>query len=133
MPIKQIRKVAVLGAGTMGSRIAAHISNAGVAVVLLDMVPPGTPADAGEAVRKRLALTAIDALKKSRPAAFYSLDSARLITAGSFEDDMRLVSDCDWIIEAVAENLEIKRALLANTAKSQSSASRLQFTITEQY
>jgi len=117
MPIKQIRKVAVLGAGTMGSRIAAHISNAGVAVVLLDMVPPGTPADAGEAVRKRLALTAIDALKKSRPAAFYSLDSARLITAGSFEDDMRLVSDCDWIIEAVAENLEIKRALLAKVAE----------------
>ena len=117
MAIRQIRKVAVLGAGTMGSRIAAHIANAGVAVVLLDMVPPGTQADAGEAVRKRIALTAIDALKKSRPAAFYSLDSARLITPGSFEDDMRLVSECDWIIEAVAENLEIKRALLAKVAE----------------
>jgi 3-hydroxyacyl-CoA dehydrogenase len=117
MPTRQIRKVAVLGAGTMGSRIAAHIANAGVPVVLLDMVLPGIPADAGGSVRNRLVLAAIDALKKSRPAAFYSLDSARLITPGNFDDDMRLVADCDWIVEAVAENLEIKRALLTKVAE----------------
>ena len=111
--MKQIRKVAVLGAGTMGSRIAAHIANAGVPIVLLDMVPPGTPADAGAAARNKLALTALDGLKKAKPAAFYTVDSARLITPGNFDDDLERIAECDWIVEAVAENLEIKRALLA--------------------
>jgi len=109
----QIRKVAVLGAGTMGSRIAAHVANAGLPVVLLDMVPPGTAADAGRAERNRFALSAVDALKKSKPAAFYAPESARLITVGNFCDDLGLVADCDWILEAVAEDLEIKRALFA--------------------
>jgi 3-hydroxyacyl-CoA dehydrogenase len=103
---RQIRKVAVLGAGTMGSRIAAHVANAGVPVVLLDMVP------AGEAVRNKLALGALDGLKKSKPAAFYTPEAARLITVGNFEDDLGLIAECDWVVEAVAENLEIKRALL---------------------
>jgi len=111
--MKQIRKVAVLGAGTMGSRIAAHIANAGVPVVLLDIVPPGTPADAGPAARNKLVLAALDGLKKARPAAFYAPESARLITLGNFDDDLARVADCDWIVEVVAENLEIKRALLA--------------------
>ena len=111
--MKQIRKVAVLGAGTMGSRIAAHIANSGVPVVLLDMVPPGTPADAGAAARNKLALAALDGLKKTKPAAFYTVDSARLITPGNFDDDLARIAECDWIVEAVAENLEIKRALLA--------------------
>ncbi len=110
--MKQIRKVAVLGAGTMGSRIAAHIANAGVPVVLLDMVLPGTPGDAGTAARNKLTLAALEGLKKAKPAAFYTPESARLITAGNFDDDMKLVAGCDWILEAVAENLEIKRALL---------------------
>jgi 3-hydroxyacyl-CoA dehydrogenase len=110
MSRRQIRKVAVLGAGTMGSRIAAHIANAGVPVVLLDMVPEAAGGDA--AARSKLALAAIDALKKTKPAAFYAADSARLITAGNFEDDLGLVAHCDWILEAVAENLAIKRALL---------------------
>ncbi|MGA1981604.1 MAG: 3-hydroxyacyl-CoA dehydrogenase NAD-binding domain-containing protein [Acidobacteriaceae bacterium] len=111
--MKQIRRVAVLGAGTMGSRIAAHIANAGLPVVLLDMVPPDTPADAGPAVRNKLTLAALDGLKKSKPAAFYTPDSARLITLGNFDNDMARIAECDWIVEAVAENLEIKRALLA--------------------
>src|ERR1035438_4156307 len=115
--MKQIRKVAVLGAGTMGSRIAAHIANAGVPVVLLDMVPPGTPADAGAAARNKLALAALDGLKKSKPAAFYAVDSARLITPGNFDDHLNQLADCDWIIEAVAENLDIKRGLLAKVAE----------------
>jgi 3-hydroxyacyl-CoA dehydrogenase len=109
---RQIRKVAVLGAGTMGSRIAAHIANAGLPVVLLDIVPPGTEASATKAERNKFVLAALDALKKSKPAAFYTLDAARLITGGNFDDDLVLIADCDWIIEAVAENLEIKRALL---------------------
>lgn len=108
----QIRKVAVLGAGTMGSRIAAHITNAGVPVVLLDIVAPGAAADADRVARNKIVLAGLDGLKKSRPAAFYAPESARLITLGNFDDDLALIADCDWIIEVVAENLEIKRALL---------------------
>ena len=114
--IRQINKVAVLGAGTMGSRIAAHIANAGLPVVLLDIVPPGTDADAPKPERNKIVLAALDGLKKSKPAAFYSPDSARLITIGNFDDDLALIADCDWIIEVVAENLEIKRALLNKVA-----------------
>jgi 3-hydroxyacyl-CoA dehydrogenase len=108
----QIRKVAVLGAGTMGSRIAAHITNAGVPVVLLDIVPPGTGAEADKATKNKFVLAALDGLKKSKPAAFYMPESARLMTLGNFEDDLALIADCDWIIEVVAEDLEIKRTLL---------------------
>jgi 3-hydroxyacyl-CoA dehydrogenase len=109
---KQIRKVAVLGAGTMGSRIAAHIANAGLPVVLLDIVPPGTAVDAPKVERNRFVLAALDGLKKAKPAAFYIPESARLITIGNFDDDLALIADCDWVIEVVAENLEIKHALL---------------------
>ena len=110
---RQINRVAVLGAGTMGSRIAAHIANAGVPVVLLDMVPPDAGADASKAERSKFAVGALELLKKSKPAAFFSADAARLITPGNFDDDMSLVNTCDWIIEVVAENLEVKRGLLA--------------------
>src|ERR1700761_3449062 len=109
---RQINKVAVLGAGTMGSRIAAHMTNAGLPVVLLDIVPPGTDANASKQERNKIVLAALDGLRKSKPAAFYSPESARLITIGNSEDDLALIADCDWIIEVVAENLEIKRALL---------------------
>ena len=109
----QIRKVAVLGAGTMGSRIAAHVANAGVPVVLLDIVPAGIEPSAPASERNKFVTAAMDGLKKSKPAAFYGAESARLIQVGNFEDDLALVKDCDWIIEVVAENLEIKRALLA--------------------
>ncbi|HMF63835.1 MAG TPA: 3-hydroxyacyl-CoA dehydrogenase NAD-binding domain-containing protein, partial [Edaphobacter sp.] len=114
---KQIRKVAVLGAGTMGSRIAAHIANAGLPVVLLDMVPPGTPADADKATKNKFVLAAVDGLKKAKPAAFYTPESARLITGGNFDDDLALIADCDWIVEVVAENLDIKHALLARVVQ----------------
>lgn len=106
-----IRKVAVLGAGTMGSRIAAHFANAGVPVVLLDIVPPGEPS-----ARNKVVNDALEALTKAKPAAFYNVSSSRLITPGNFEDDLNLLRDCDWIIEAVAEDLEIKRTLLAKVS-----------------
>jgi 3-hydroxyacyl-CoA dehydrogenase len=96
----------------MGSRIAAHIANAGLPVVLLDIVPPGTASDVDRATRNKFVLAALDGLKKSKPAAFFLAESARLITLGNFDDDLALIADCDWIIEVVAENLEIKRALL---------------------
>ncbi len=101
-----VRRAAVLGAGTMGSRIAAHLANAGIPVLLLDMVP------AGEGARNRLALTALGALAKAKPAALYEASLAALITPGNFEDDLPKLAECDWVIEAVAENLEIKTALL---------------------
>ena len=101
-----VRRAAVLGAGTMGSRIAAHLANAGIPVLLLDMVPEG------EGDRSRLAKSAITALAKSKPGALYDLASASLIAAGNFEDDLPKLAQCDWIIEAVAENLDIKKALL---------------------
>src|ERR1700710_847605 len=68
---RQINKIAVLGAGTMGSRIAAHMTNAGLPVVLLDIVPPGTDASALKQERNKIVLAALDGLKKSKPAAFY--------------------------------------------------------------
>ncbi len=106
--MKRIHKVAVLGAGTMGARIAAHLANAGVPSFLLDMVPSGSDA----ASRNRLATAGIDACRKSKPAAFFEPSLAFLVTAGNFEDDLKRVAEADWIIEAVVEDLEIKRALL---------------------
>ena len=102
-----VRRAAVLGAGTMGSRIAAHLANAGIPSFLLDIVPEGEGAQ-----RNTLAMKAIDALGKSKPAAFYEPALAALITPGNFEDDLAKLAQCDWVIEAVAENLEIKPALL---------------------
>jgi len=107
-----IRRCAVLGAGTMGSRIAAHLANAGLPVVLLDIVPK----DADTASRSRIAQQALLALLKSKPAAFYDKSSASLIAPGNFEDDLAQLKSCDWIIEAVTEDLSIKQALLEKIA-----------------
>jgi len=112
-PARTIRRVAVLGAGTMGSRIAAHIANSGLPVVLLDIVPPGVESTAPKAERDRFAKMALEGLKKAKPGAFYAIDSARLITPGNFDDDLHQIAGCDWIIEAVAEDLAIKHALYA--------------------
>jgi 3-hydroxyacyl-CoA dehydrogenase len=106
--MKRINRVAVLGAGTMGARIAAHFANAGVPSYLLDIVPP----DADASARNKIAAAGLDAAKKSKPAAFMDSSLARLVTVGNFEDDLKKLADVDWIIEAVVENLEIKRALL---------------------
>ena len=106
----RIQRVAVLGAGTMGSRIAAHVANAGFPVLLLDMALPG------ESERNRLAAQALESLKKSKPPAFVDPARASNIGIGNFEDDLEKLRTCDWIIEAVAENLAIKRALLGKVA-----------------
>src|SRR5260370_12623509 len=106
--MKRIHKVAVLGAGTMGARIAAHFANAGVPSLLLDMVPPNADA----AARNKIAAAGLEAAKKSKPAAFFEPSLARLVTIGNFEDDLKKLAEVDWIIEAVVENLELKRELL---------------------
>jgi len=98
----------------MGSRIAAHLANAGIPSYLLDIVAPGPAAKPGERSpeRDRIVVAGLDAAKKSKPAAFFDASLARLVKTGNFEDDLKLLADADWIIEAVAENLEIKRELL---------------------
>src|SRR3974390_3813795 len=110
---QRIQKAVVLGAGTMGARIAAHFANAGLPCLLLDIVPK----DAAPADRNKIVLAGIEAAKKSKPAAFFSTSFASRIAIGNFEDDLARIADADWIIEVVAENLEIKRNLLAKVAQ----------------
>jgi 3-hydroxyacyl-CoA dehydrogenase len=99
-----IAKVCVIGSGVMGSGIAAHVANAGISVLLLDIVKDGPD-------RSAIARGAIDRMLKADPAPFMSKEAAKLVTPGNLEDDLAQVVDCDWIIEAVVENLEIKQAL----------------------
>jgi len=106
--MKRIHKVAVLGAGTMGARVAAHFANAGVPSLLLDIVPP----DADGPARNKIAAAGLEAVKKSKPAAFFEGSLSRLVTIGNFEDDLKRLADVDWIIEAIIENLDVKRSLL---------------------
>src|SRR5256714_3613970 len=117
--MKTVKKAAVLGAGTMGSQIAAHLANARIPTLLLDIAPRELTADEqargltleAADVRNRIALGGLEAAKKARPAAFFTSDLASLVTIGNFEDDLPKLLDCDLIIEAVVENLEIKRSL----------------------
>ncbi|MCA1615567.1 MAG: 3-hydroxyacyl-CoA dehydrogenase [Acidobacteria bacterium] len=115
----RIEKAAVLGAGTMGAQIAAHLANAGTPTLLLDIAPreltpeeeaKGLQLDARE-VRDRVARAGLEAAKKTRPAAFFAAGGARLVSVGNFEDDLAKLKDCDLIVEAVVENLDLKRQL----------------------
>src|SRR6202167_32968 len=110
--MKRIHKVAVLGAGTMGARIAAHFSNAGIPSFLFDIVPTDVAAGAEPAARNKIAAAGRGGAKKSKPAAFMDSSLSRFVTVGNFEDDLKKLAAVDWIIEAVVENLELKRALL---------------------
>ncbi|HSD90527.1 MAG TPA: 3-hydroxyacyl-CoA dehydrogenase family protein, partial [Kofleriaceae bacterium] len=107
-----IRRVAVLGAGVMGSGIAAHCANAGIPVLLLDIVPPD-----GKGGRNAFASGALEKLKKAKPAAFTHVRNQTLISIGNFDDDLAKVSDCDIIIEAIIERLDLKQALFAKLEK----------------
>jgi 3-hydroxyacyl-CoA dehydrogenase len=99
-------KVAVLGAGVMGAAIAAHLVNVGIPSFLLDIVPPGETKD-----RDIIARTGLEKALKAKPASFYSKRAAKLVTIGNIEDDLEVLADVDWIIEAVVERLDIKHAL----------------------
>ena len=95
----------------MGSRIAAHFANAGIPALLLDIVLPNQPN------RNAAALGGLDATLKQKPAAFFTAETKLLVTPGNFEDNLAKIKDCDWIVEAVTENLEIKRNLLEKVVK----------------
>ena len=115
----KIRRVAVLGAGVMGAGIAAHLANAGISCLMLDIVPPQLTeedrkkglTEKSPAFRNRFASKGLDGIRKSRPALLYSLKDLKLISIGNFDDDLAKTAECDWIIEVVTENLAIKKAL----------------------
>src|ERR1044071_1263061 len=115
----RIEKAAVLGAGTMGAQIAAQLANANIPTILLDIAPRELTAEEkgkgltleSKEVRNRIAGAGFEAAKKAKPAAFFVPDNAALVTVGNFEDDLAKLKDCDLIIEAVVENLDIKRSL----------------------
>ena len=118
---RDIRKVAVLGAGVMGSGIAAHLANAGIRVVMLDIVPPELTAEDEKAgltkqhprFRNKFALAGLENIKKSRPSLLYSQRLLPLIEVGNFDDDWGKLADCDWVCEVVVERLDIKQKVFA--------------------
>ena len=122
---RSIKKVAVLGSGIMGSRIACHFANIGVEVLLLDIVPKEIISEEqikkltlqDKVVRNRIVNTALDSAIKSNPSPIYSKKSITKISTGNFEDNMPEISTCDWIIEVVIENLDIKRKIYDEVEK----------------
>jgi 3-hydroxyacyl-CoA dehydrogenase len=121
-----VRKAAVLGAGTMGAGIAAHLANAGIPTLLLDIAPSELTPDEeareltleSPVVRNRIVSSLFDAAKKLKPAPFMLAENARLITLGNFTDDIAKLKDCDFVIEAVVENIDIKHKLFAEVEKN---------------
>ena len=114
-----IKKVAVLGSGVMGSRIACHFANIGVSVLLLDIAPKALTPDEEKkgltldkpAVRNRLVNSALEAAVKANPAPLYRKEDVRRITTGNFDDNLQDIAGCDWTIEVVVERLDIKKSL----------------------
>ena len=114
-----IRTVGVIGAGVMGSGIAAHLANAGIRVILLDIVPPNlTDAEKSvKAARDRFAAGGLEKALKARPAAFFHKANANLVSIGNTEDDLKKLSEVDLVIEAIIEKLEHKQALFEKLEK----------------
>lgn len=110
-----IKKVAVLGSGVMGSRIACHFANIGVEVLLLDIVPKDAAADIKS--RNKIVNDALDFALKSNPSPIYRKSYAKRITTGNFEDDMKNIASCDWVIEVVVERLDIKKIVFESVEK----------------
>src|SRR3712207_6167117 len=106
-----IKKIAVLGSGVMGSRIACHFAGIGVQVLLLDIVPKEAEASDNKAARNKLVNDALQAAIKSNPSPVYTKDVVKRITTGNFDDNLKDIATCDWVIEVVVERLDIKRSL----------------------
>lgn len=108
---RPIRKIAVLGSGVMGSRIACHFAGIGVQVLLLDIVPKDLAADAKPVQRNKIVNDALTTAIKSNPSPVYHKDVIKKITTGNFDDNMKDIAGCDWIIEVVVERLDIKKSV----------------------
>jgi 3-hydroxyacyl-CoA dehydrogenase len=108
---RTIKKIAVLGSGVMGSRIACHFAGVGVQVLLLDMVPKEAAESAKPAERNKLVNDALTAAIKSNPSPVYDKDAIKKISTGNFDDNMKDIAGCDWIIEVVVERLDIKKLI----------------------
>ena len=122
---RRINKVAILGSGVMGSGIACHFANIGLEVLLIDIVPRElTEAEKSKGltlkdktVRNRIVDGALKAALKSKPSPIYRQEFAKRITTGNFDDDLKQISTCDWIIEVVIERLDIKKQVFENVEK----------------
>ena len=114
---RTIKKVAVLGSGVMGSRIACHFAGIGLQVLLLDMVPKEAAESTQKAARNKLVNDALQAAIKSNPSPLYSKDAAKRISTGNFDDDMGQIAGYDWIIEVVVERLDIKQLIFEKVEK----------------
>ena len=122
---RHIKKVAVLGSGVMGSRIACHFANIGCEVLLLDIVPRElSPEDEkkgltteSKAFRNKIVNDSLQFALKSNPSPIYRKSFASRIETGNFDDDMTKIKDCDWIIEVVIERLDIKHQVFENVEK----------------
>ena len=114
---RTIKKVAVLGSGVMGSRIAAHFAGIGLPVLLLDIVPKDVAADAKSGERNKIVNDALAAAIKSNPSPVYTKDVAKKITTGNFTDNMKDIAGADWIIEVVVERLDIKQSVFTEVEK----------------
>ena len=108
---RTIKKIAVLGSGVMGSRIACHFAGVGLQVLLLDMVPKEAAESVKPAERNKLVNDALTAAIKSNPSPVYTKDVVKKITTGNFDDNMKDIAGCDWIIEVVVERLDIKKLI----------------------
>lgn len=108
---RSIKKIAVLGSGVMGSRIACHFAGIGVQVLLLDVTVKDVDANAKPAEKNKLVNDALQAALKSNPSPVYTKDAIKLITTGNFDDNLKDIVGCDWIIEVVVERLDIKQQL----------------------
>ncbi|HEX2608951.1 MAG TPA: 3-hydroxyacyl-CoA dehydrogenase/enoyl-CoA hydratase family protein [Flavisolibacter sp.] len=106
-----IKKVAVLGSGVMGSRIACHFAGTGIQVLLLDIVPADARESENKALRNKIVTDSLQAAIKSNPSPVYTKDVVKRITTGNFDDDLKGIADCDWVIEVVVERLDIKQSL----------------------
>jgi len=106
-----IKKIAVLGSGVMGSRIACHFAGIGVQVILLDIVPTEAKDSTNKLLRNKLVNDSLQAAIKSNPSPVYTKDAVKRIATGNFDDNLKEIGTCDWIIEVVVERLDIKRAL----------------------
>jgi 3-hydroxyacyl-CoA dehydrogenase len=106
---RTIKKIAVLGSGVMGSRIACHFAGIGVQVLLLDIVPKDAADSTDKKLRNKIVDDALAATLKSNPSPIYNKDAIKKITTGNFDDNMKDIAACDWIIEVVVERLDIKK------------------------